>query len=186
MNDATIKYFGKDARVVCDRNCAKAWGISQRPRHQITDIEDDYYWLADGEIDEEAPKRPGTYEGGCTKPTSPDDFPNKWCVRECERSSMRFIEDGNHKDLRPRDFSVRIYNMRGADGRLPQEGAQSAMDYDWLGACRSPYNHVFVKTLTNERWALCVSKARPLDYYRESKKDCPECAERLEYIQMAQ
>lgn len=110
INDAVIKYFGKDTRVVCDRNCAKAWGINNRPELQLSDDEDDTVYLADGELGE-APADPGTYEGGYGKPSSPDHFPNKWCVRECERSAMTPY-DGDWRDPVPvPSFEKRAFNM---------------------------------------------------------------------------
>lgn len=81
---ASITYMGQPASVNCDRNCAKAWGIADRPRVMLSDDVDDYELLADEELGE-APADPGTYEGGYGKPDSPNEFPNKWCVRACER-----------------------------------------------------------------------------------------------------
>lgn len=46
-NDAMIIFFGQRARVICDRNCAKAWGINNRPRIDLDPNEpDDYAFLA--------------------------------------------------------------------------------------------------------------------------------------------
>jgi len=87
QNDATIIYFGQPARVNCDRQCNKAWGRNNRPTIQLSDDEDDFAYLADSELGE-APDDPGTYEGDEGKPTSADQFPNKWCIRECERCNM--------------------------------------------------------------------------------------------------
>lgn len=70
-NSAKILYGGKRVVVSCDRRCDIAWGINWR-----------------GEKVPPAPADPGTYEGGHAKPASPDHFPNKWCVRECERSTI--------------------------------------------------------------------------------------------------
>lgn len=105
MNDGSkiIQYFGQPMRVNCDRNCGKAWGICERPRIQPSDDEDDYYWLADQELGV-APDDPGTYEGGHAKPMTPRAFPNKWCVRQCERC----IRD----DDELLDFTKRIYNIK--------------------------------------------------------------------------
>lgn len=87
VNEAIITYCGQKAKVACDRNCRKAWGRSNRPRVQLSSNEDDYEYRADDEL-AFAPINPGTSEGGDLKPLSPDEFPNKWCVRECERCSM--------------------------------------------------------------------------------------------------
>ena len=92
---AFITYFGQktkvacdgNSKIACDGNCRKAWGINNRPKRQLSDDPDDYVFLADSELGD-APADPGTYEGGYGKPTSPAEFPNKWCVRECERSEM--------------------------------------------------------------------------------------------------
>jgi hypothetical protein len=82
-----ITYFGQPAALACDGNCAKAWGINNRPRIIIDEDEDDYIWLADDAVGI-APDDPGTYEGleACGKPQEPADRLNKWCARECERS----------------------------------------------------------------------------------------------------
>src|SRR4051812_30967358 len=82
LNEAMITFVGQKAKVVCDRQCGKAWGSSKRPRVQLSANEDDYAYLADDELGE-APADPGTYEGDAAKPASPNEFPNKWCVREC-------------------------------------------------------------------------------------------------------
>ena len=82
-----IQYVGQTAKVCCDGKCNKAWGISQRPKVQLSDDVDDYEFLADDELGN-APRFPGTIEGTDGKPASPKEFPNKWCVRECERCNM--------------------------------------------------------------------------------------------------
>jgi hypothetical protein len=101
-----ITYFGQPAAVGCDAKCNKAWGINSRPKVQLSDDEDDYEWLADGELGD-APADPGTSEGGDTKPAFPEPLLNKWCVRECERCAMT-PPDGSLVTLR--DFSERIKN----------------------------------------------------------------------------
>lgn len=108
-NEAVITYFSQPARVACDRLCSKAWGVNSRPRVQMGDDADDYAILADDELGE-APADPGTYEGGHAKPTSPDQFPNKWCVRECERCAIS--APGQHElPLKLPDFGRRKLNM---------------------------------------------------------------------------
>ena len=83
---ASITHFGKTVVVYCDRKCTKAWGVNSRPTRnkwwESKDEEPIYY--EDNELGN-APMDPGTYEGGEGKPKSPDNFPNKWYVRECER-----------------------------------------------------------------------------------------------------
>ena len=82
-----IIYFGVKTTVSCDGKCEKAWGRNSRPYG----IEDSP--LSDEEIEWNAPADPGTYEGGDGKPKSNREFPNKWCVRECERSVLKKFED---------------------------------------------------------------------------------------------
>jgi hypothetical protein len=101
-----IQYSGKRCMVVCDHKCSKAWGINgNRPRINFDDV-DDHVWLADNEVDEEAPKNPGTYEGGQGKPFEPT-YHNKWCARQCERSNIV----GVGEEIACLDFSHRIYNQ---------------------------------------------------------------------------
>jgi len=102
-----ITYCGQQVFVSCDEKCDKAWGINNRPKIQLDDNnDDDYCYLSDDEL-ENAPKDPGTYEGGDAKPISKQEIPNKWCVRECERCEMVNI---NEEIILP-DFSKRIYNI---------------------------------------------------------------------------
>ena len=56
-----------------------------------------------------APSCPGTFEGGVGKPSSAAEFPNKWCVRECERSDMSSPGESD-LPLAVRDFSDRQFN----------------------------------------------------------------------------
>lgn len=102
MAHKTITYFGKSVRFSCDEKCSKAWGINSRPRIQLSDDIDDYAFLADDEVGE-APMNPGTYDGFDTKPVSPELFPNKWCLRECERCQREFEIV---------DFTKRFYNIK--------------------------------------------------------------------------
>jgi hypothetical protein len=107
--EKVVQYFGGPVKVACDGNCRKAWGMNSRPEEQLSDDIDDNVYLSDSELGE-APEDPGTYEGGQGKPSSPDYFPNKWCVRECER--CRKSEYGKHdQPLELRDFSRRVYNQ---------------------------------------------------------------------------
>lgn len=106
---ALIVYFGQHAKVCCDGNCSKAWGINSRPFVQLSDDEDDTAMLADHELGT-APVDPGTYEGGVAKPLSAKYFPTKWCVRECERCAMS--APGKSKEpLDPPSFEKRSYNQ---------------------------------------------------------------------------
>lgn len=99
------QFAGFPVTIACDGRCSKAWGISARPRNQLSDDVDDFEWLADDELGK-APEDPGTYEGGHAKPTSPDECHNKWCARECERSVM--VDRGKTYALP--DFSTRRAN----------------------------------------------------------------------------
>lgn len=110
MTNTMITYNDQSARVACDRNCKKAWGINNRPRIEFNVNEpDDYAFLADDELGE-APANPGTTEGRDGKPNSRDEFPNKWCVRQCERCTMS--EPGKYLEpLALPSFVNRRYNM---------------------------------------------------------------------------
>jgi hypothetical protein len=108
MLATVITYSGHRVVLICDGKCHKAWGVNHRPKIQLSDNEDDYEWLADGELGD-APINPGTYEGGHAKPRHPDQRHNKWCSRECERSG--FAEDG-------KDFLLTDYSQRGRN--IPQ------------------------------------------------------------------
>jgi hypothetical protein len=101
-----ITFFGEPRILACDANCKKAWGINNRPLIQLSDDEDDYVYLADDELDI-APEDPGTYEGGQAKPRALEDRLNKWCARECERSTI--VEPG--ETIKLREFSRRVYNL---------------------------------------------------------------------------
>jgi hypothetical protein len=100
-----ITFFGHTLILACDANCSKAWGINSRPKVQLSDSEDDYAFLADGEL-AEAPVDPGTYEGECAKPQTESARLNKWCCRECERHVM--VKPGEEFELP--DFGQRRYN----------------------------------------------------------------------------
>lgn len=105
-----ITYFGQQAKVNCDENCNKAWGINRRPKVQLSDDEDDYAYLSDDELGD-APENPGTYEGGQAKPIDKAGIPNKWCVRECERCNIsRPGEFG--MPLPVKTFNDRISNIK--------------------------------------------------------------------------
>lgn len=101
-----IIYLGQPMLLACDARCDKAWGINSRPKKMLSENPDDYVYFSDDELGT-APKDPGTYAGGYGKPV-PGSFAyegehgkpvpalkgamtedmNKWCARECERSSM--------------------------------------------------------------------------------------------------
>jgi hypothetical protein len=106
----TITFAGQSAVVLCDGNCRKAWGVNSRPKVVLTKgDDDDYFYIPDGELGV-APEDPGTYEGGCGKP-SPEDGPdrmNTWCVRECERSL--FLDPRRDAFEHPMNFSRKVYN----------------------------------------------------------------------------
>ena len=40
-----ITYCGKKAILVCDGKCEKAWGVSSRPKIQLSEIDEDDYCL---------------------------------------------------------------------------------------------------------------------------------------------
>jgi len=132
-NEALIPFVGQIAKVNCDRNCAKAWGRNNRPKIQLSADEDDWAYLADSEV-VEAPDNPGTYEGEHGKPSSPDQFPNKWCVRECERCNIS--EPGKSGDPLPiLSFDGRVYNYRSRD-EMEKAPAETAFIAAQVGAVR--------------------------------------------------
>jgi hypothetical protein len=108
-NEAIITYFGQRAKVKCDRKCGKAWGRNSRPKEQLSDNVDDVMWFSDRDLGI-APTDPRTYEGGVGKPLSPDEFPQKWCVRECERCVMSNPGEYN-KPLELPDWKAPVFNM---------------------------------------------------------------------------
>jgi hypothetical protein len=61
--------------------------------------------LTDSEVDD-AQKCAGTWESGHGKPQSADEAPNKWCVRECERSTLI----GDNDVLAIDDFDKPVFN----------------------------------------------------------------------------
>lgn len=105
MKTKQITFFGKQVILACDGNCNKAWGISCRHRMQLSDDIDDYCFAGDSELGD-APRDPGTYEGGQAKPTN-REF-NKWCARECERSKICNLGE----KITLNDFSNRVYNKK--------------------------------------------------------------------------
>ena len=87
----------------CDGKCNKAWGVGARPR-LVLGLADNHCLLADDELGD-APARPDTTEDGDYKPSSPLRM-NKWCMRQCERSSR--FRPGD--ELVVLQFSKRVYN----------------------------------------------------------------------------
>lgn len=108
MLQKQIVYFGKAAVVSCDGNCRKAWGISIRPKIEFdANDPDDCAFLADGELGD-APARPGTYEGGQTKPRNESErLHSRWCTRECERSNLSDVGE----PVVLRDLTKRLFNQ---------------------------------------------------------------------------
>ena len=68
--ETKIIYFGQNVILSCDVKCDEAWGNNWRDEKKAP-----------------APSDPGTYEGGHAKPRNKTH--NKWCARECERSTFR-------------------------------------------------------------------------------------------------
>lgn len=102
--------FGRPIVIGCDAKCSKAWGATNRPRVQLSENPDDYFYLSDDEAGD-APLDPGTYEGGDAKPMNPYQRLNKWCFRECERCES--APDGLEPVLP--DFTKRQYNIPDSD-----------------------------------------------------------------------
>jgi hypothetical protein len=109
--------------LICDAKCDKAWGINGRPHVQLSDDEDDYESLADSELGE-APgpgETVGVSEGSDMKPATIPQRLNRWCARECERSSM----PGYNQPFELKDYSKRVPNMphrRAGNADLPDSG----------------------------------------------------------------
>jgi hypothetical protein len=100
-----IVFFGKNAIIGCDGQCSKAWGINTRPKIKENGTT---YFQSDEELGI-APINPGTYEGGCAKPVDSMDYLNKWCCRECERSSINeYGTEPIEENLILPDFSVQV------------------------------------------------------------------------------
>jgi hypothetical protein len=118
MHNKTIQWMGHPMLLACDGNCNKAWGVMSRPKLKLSADPDDVAYLADGELGD-APADPGTYEGGCAKPASPDSM-NKWCARECERSDMAPTAD----KLALPDYSARMFNQPWKHAKTPNDEAK--------------------------------------------------------------
>lgn len=82
-----IKFCDQMCLVACDGRCDKAWGMNHRPKMKLGSDIDDYVYIGDDDLGT-APADPGTTEGDHAKPAGPDGGMNKWCVRECERTTM--------------------------------------------------------------------------------------------------
>ena len=98
-----IIMMGMDARIACDGNCAKAWGINTRPIVEIkTKTGTTFNFQSDGEAGT-APADPGTYEDGDGKPLNAKsgEYMNKWCARECERCVMTNPGESDAKLILP-------------------------------------------------------------------------------------
>jgi hypothetical protein len=103
-----ITYYNRKMLLICDGKCDKAWGVSSRPKIQLSETdENDYCYLADDEL-EIALEDPLTYEGLDMegKPTCDEEKMNRWCCRECERSSINDLLG----EIEVKDFSKRRYN----------------------------------------------------------------------------
>lgn len=86
--------YGTPCTLACDGQCDKAWGISGRPMDDLSGDPDDYVYLADDVLG----TAPGPGDTACISEGSdmkPSAAPiadgqrmNKWCARECERSTI--------------------------------------------------------------------------------------------------
>lgn len=104
-----IQFCGAPMKIACDEKCHKAWGMNERPKIQLSDNEDDYCYLADGELGT-APESSPHLCCDEDKPRGKSEIPNKWCANECERCAMS--EYGRSAEpLALTDFSKRTYNM---------------------------------------------------------------------------
>lgn len=89
-----ITFCGQATILICDGQCNKAWGLNSRPkdRHDHGMLAGVLMYKSDSEAGD-APLDPGTEEGGDSKPTSPNERLNKWCARECERSTLSGVNE---------------------------------------------------------------------------------------------
>ena len=113
MHTKTIQWMGRAMVLACDGKCVKAWGVMSRPKLELSADQDDVAYLSDGEL-ALAPADPGTYEGGCAKPSSPAGM-NKWCARECERSDMAATVE----KLTLPNYSERLFNQPWKHAKTP-------------------------------------------------------------------
>lgn len=110
MKAKLVTAYGRPVIIVCDGECDKAWGMTTRPKIELSDDPDDVEWLSDSEL-ETAPDDPGTYEGGHAKPTASSyGYLNKWCFRACERSTFFEVEHEKLVEFEMRDWSKRLRN----------------------------------------------------------------------------
>lgn len=68
MPTKLVIYSGRSQVLACDGNCAKAWGISDRPRTKLSRDPDDYVFIGDNDLGY-APEHTGTTEGFSSKST---------------------------------------------------------------------------------------------------------------------
>lgn len=92
MKFTRITAYGKPMLIWCDEKCNKAWGVVCRPKKQLSEIDDDIFFIGDKDLPD-APEDPGTYEGGCAKPRNDAQKHNKWCFRQCERCESQESSD---------------------------------------------------------------------------------------------
>lgn len=120
MLSKAIVFFNRSTTMLCDGKCNKAWGMNCRPQvyfdnngEPLLDMNspdfdyDNHAYLPDNLLGE-APRNPGTYEGGYGKPdmaavNADPSLMNKWCARECERNYF--------EDEKPKDFTTFRFNM---------------------------------------------------------------------------
>ena len=147
-NQAYVQFFGRQVKVNCDRRCDKAWGLGGwghgRPTEQLSDDEDDFVSLSDDEVGI-APEDPGTYEGGHGKPLSPDDFPNKWCIRQCERCNMSGSGEAD-KPLEVIDWSKRHFNLNWRE-EAANENEMDGLSIIWEMNDEHGHCHTMIMTL---------------------------------------
>lgn len=78
-NTKLIPYLDKPMIVGCDGHCNLAWGIQAYGDRNVEPRSIDL-GPAPG-----PGETPIMYEGNDAKPMNDAEFPNKWCVRQCER-----------------------------------------------------------------------------------------------------
>lgn len=87
----TAVFWGVPITINCDRQCNKAFGREGRPCLPNIGI-----YCGDDQLGD-APKSIWVNDGsesGMDKPSTPDEFPNEWCIRMCERSKYAILQNG--------------------------------------------------------------------------------------------
>lgn len=125
----TADFWGQQIVINCDRQCNKAFGMNDRPSVPGIGV-----YVGDDELGEASPFIYFTDIDVVSKPSSPDQFPNEWCIRACERGRWRIIEDNEAiPNVKPPIFPS-IYYLVTADGLVlrPENPEQEEIEHTLL------------------------------------------------------